>query len=414
MSGNKELQDTRKSPRIFMTFSNKQIFLKYVGQTSGSPSSLEIQKAEGVYLYTPEGKKYLDLVSGVSVSNLGHGHPVVVDAVKSQAEKHMHVMVYGEFVQSPQVEYANWLVDQLPDMIDNVYFVNSGSEAIEGAMKLAKRATGRHEIVAFKNAYHGSTHGALSIIGNDIFKSGFLPLLPGISHIEFNNEADLDQISTKTAAVVVEPIQAEAGIIEPQNDFLKKLRARCNETGTLLILDEIQTGFGRTGKLFAFEHYDIEPDVICFAKSFGGGMPLGAFVSNAELMKTLTFDPPLGHITTFGGHPVSCAAGVAAQKFILENDLLTHSNKMGMLYRELMVHRGIRNIRGLGLYLAVEFTEEVLLETFMKKAFENGLIIDQFLFCKTAFRISPPLIIEEEDVRSSAKLLLDAIEKSMI
>ncbi len=281
-----------------MTFSNRQLFLRYVGQTSGSPSSLEIEKAKGVYLFTPEGQKYLDLVSGVSVSSLGHGHPAIIEAVKTQVEKHMHLMVYGEFVQSPQVEYANFLVEQLPDKLDNVYFVNSGSEAIEGAMKLAKRATGRPEIIAFKNAYHGSTHGALSILGSDIFKSGFLPLLPGISHIEFNCEADLNQITKLTAAVVVEPIQAEAGIIEPQNDFLKKLRLRCNETGTLLVLDEIQTGFGRTGKLFAFEHYDIVPDIVCFAKSFGGGMPLGAFVSSASLMKTLTFDPPLGHITT--------------------------------------------------------------------------------------------------------------------
>ena len=365
-------------------------------------------------MFTPEGQKYLDLVSGVSVSSLGHGHPAIIEAVKTQVEKHMHLMVYGEFVQSPQVEYANFLVEQLPDKLDNVYFVNSGSEAIEGAMKLAKRATGRPEIIAFKNAYHGSTHGALSILGSDIFKSGFLPLLPGISHIEFNCEADLNQITKLTAAVVVEPIQAEAGIIEPQNDFLKKLRLRCNETGTLLVLDEIQTGFGRTGKLFAFEHYDIVPDIVCFAKSFGGCMPLGAFVSSADLMKTLTFDPPLGHITTFGGHPVSCAAGVAAQKFLLQNNLLDHSKKMGILYRELMVHRGIKDIRGLGLFLAVEFTQEVSLESFMEEAFENRLIIDQFLFCKNAFRISPPLIIEEADVRLSADLLLNAIEKSMI
>ncbi len=397
-----------------MTFSNKQLFLSYVGQTSGSPSSLEIEKAEGVYLYTPGGKKYLDLVSGVSVSNMGHGHKDVIKAIKTQLDKHMHLMVYGEFVQSPQVNYANWLVEHLPDRLNNVYFVNSGSEAIEGAMKLAKRATGRPEIISFKNAYHGSTQGALSILGSDIFKSGFLPLLPGISHIDFNNEDDLKLISNKTAAVVAEPIQAEAGIIEPKDGFLKKLRKKCDETGTMLILDEIQTGFGRTGKLFAFEHYEIEPDIVCFAKSFGGGMPLGAFISNEQVMKTLTFDPPLGHITTFGGHPVCCAAGLAAQEFLVEHKLADHANKMGIIYREIMKHRGIESIRGKGLFLAVVLNEKVNFERFMELAFENGLILDQFLFCKNAFRISPPLIIEEEDVKISSGLLMDAIEKSII
>ncbi len=396
-----------------MTLSNKQLFLRHLGQTSVSPLMLEIERAEGVYLYTPAGQKYLDLVSGVSVSSLGHGHPAVVNAVKSQVEKHMHLMVYGEFVQSPQVDYATWLTNHLPAELNNVYFVNSGSEAIEGALKLAKRATGRHEIVAFKNAYHGSTHGALSILGDELLQSGFLPLLPGISHISFNNEEDLQEITEKTAAVVIEPIQAEAGIIEPEDNFLKKVRKRCDETGSMLIFDEIQTGFGRTGKLFAFEHYDIIPDIICFAKSFGGGMPLGAFISSVETMKSLTINPPLGHITTFGGHPVSCASGLAAQKFLVENDLIEHSNKMSKIYRKLMLHRGIRAIRGRGLFLAVVLNENVSLEKFMISAFENGLILDQFLFCKSAFRISPPLIIEESDVRLSAELLLDAIENAI-
>ncbi len=281
-------------------------------------------------------------------------------------------------------------------------------------MKLAKRVTGRHEIVAFKNAYHGSTHGALSILGDELLQSGYLPLLPGISHITFNNEDDLAQITEKTATVVIEPIQAEAGIIEPENGFLKKLRKRCDETGSMLIFDEIQTGFGRTGKLFAFEHYDIVPDIICFAKSFGGGMPLGAFVSSAEIMKTLTFNPSLGHITTFGGHPVSCASGLAAQKYIVENDLIEHSSNMGNIYRKLMLHRGVKSIRGKGLFLAVVLDENISLEKFMAAAFENGLILDQFLFCKNAFRISPPLIIEENDVRLSVKLLHDAIENSIV
>jgi acetylornithine/succinyldiaminopimelate/putrescine aminotransferase len=397
-----------------MMLTNRQLFLNYVGQTSGSPSMLEIERAEGIYFYTPEGKKYIDLVSGVSVSSLGHAHPSILDAVKSQVDKHMHLMVYGEFVQSPQIKYANWLSSHLPASLDNVYYVNSGSEAIEGAMKLAKRYTGRPEIVAFNKAYHGSTHGALSILGDKRFHSGFLPLLPGISHIDFNDESGLEAISDKTAAVFVEPIQAEAGIIEPQDGFLKKLRKKCNETGALLIFDEIQTGFGRTGKLFAFEHYDVIPDIICFAKSFGGGMPLGAFVSDQDKMKTLTFDPSLGHITTFGGHPVSCAAGLAAQEFIETHNLLSKANEMGELYRQLMVHEGIISLRGKGLFLAVEFNQKIAVDKLLPAIFENGIILDQFLFCNNAFRIAPPLIITEEEVRESANLLLKALDQALV
>jgi acetylornithine/succinyldiaminopimelate/putrescine aminotransferase len=396
-----------------MAFSNRQLFLNHVGQTSGDPSMLEIERAEGIYFFTPEGKKYIDLVSGVSVSSLGHAHHSVIEAVKSQVDNHMHLMVYGEFVQSPQTKYAKWLSAHLPAPLDNVYYVNSGSEAIEGAMKLAKRYTGRPEFVAFNKAYHGSTHGALSILGDKRFHSGFLPLLPGISHIDFNDESGLSAITNNTAAVVVEPIQAEAGIIEPLNGFLKKLRKKCDETGALLILDEIQTGFGRTGKLFAFEHYEIIPDIVCFAKSFGGGMPLGAFVSDQEKMRTLTFDPPLGHITTFGGHPVSCAAGLAAQEFIETNDLLSKANEMGDLYRQLMVHEGIVSLRGKGLFLAVEFNQKIAVDKLMQAIFENGIILDQFLFSNSAFRIAPPLIITEEEVRESAELLLKALGQAL-
>lgn len=397
-----------------MTLSNRQLFLNYVGQTSAASSMLEIERAEGIYFYTPEGKKYIDLVSGVSVSSLGHAHPAIIEAVKSQVDKHMHLMVYGEFVQSPQVKYAQWLTEHLPDSLDNVYFVNSGSEAIEGAMKLAKRFTGRPEILAFNKAYHGSTHGALSILGDKRFHSGFLPLLPGISHIDFNLESGLELITKNTAAVVVEAIQAEAGIIEPTHDFLKKLRKKCDETGALLILDEIQTGFGRTGKLFAFEYYGIVPDIICFAKSFGGGMPLGAFVSDREKMNTLTFNPSLGHITTFGGHPVSCAAGLAAQEYIEANNLICHANEMGDFYRRLMVHEGIASVRGKGLFLAVEFNKNVSGEKLMNSIFSNGIILDQFLFCSNAFRIAPPLIITEAEVEESAELLLKALDMSLI
>lgn len=377
---------------------------------------LEVERAEGIYFYTPgpESRRYIDLVSGVSVSSLGHAHPVITEAVKTQVDKHMHLMVYGEFVQSPQTKYAHWLAEHLPDPLDVVYYANSGSEAIEGAMKLAKRATGRPEIVAFNKAYHGSTHGALSILGDKKFHSGFLPLLPGISHIDFNDESGLGLITERTAAVVVEPIQAEAGIIEPKNGFLSKLRKKCDATGTLLVLDEIQTGFGRTGKLFAFEHYGTVPDIVCFAKSFGGGMPLGAFVSSRELMKTLTHDPELGHITTFGGHPVSCAAGLATQQFIEEQGLIAHGNRMGELYRQLMVHEGISGIRGKGLFLAVEFNESISGKQLMKNIFDNGIVLDQFLFCSNAFRIAPPLIISEAEVRESATLLLDALTRSLV
>jgi acetylornithine/N-succinyldiaminopimelate aminotransferase len=399
-----------------MTLSNRQLFLNHVGQTSGTSLELEIDHAKGIYLFTPppENRRYIDLVSGVSVSALGHAHPVVTRAVKTQVDKHMHLMVYGEMIQSPQTRYAHWLASHLPDPLNMVYFVNSGSEAIEGAMKLGKRFTGRYEIVAFNKAYHGSTHGALSILGDKRFHSGYLPLLPGITHINFNGESELGLITEKTAAVVVEPIQAEAGIIEPQNGFLKKLRERCDATGTLLVLDEIQTGFGRTGKLFAFEHYGILPDIVCFAKSFGGGMPLGAFVSSREMMLTLTHDPELGHITTFGGHPVSCAAGLAAQQFIGEQGLIAHANRMGERYRQLMVHDGISSVRGRGLFLAVEFNEKIDGKRLMKNIFENGIILDQFLFCNNAFRIAPPLIITEKEVQESATLLLDALEQSRV
>ena len=395
-----------------MTISNRQIFLQHVGQTSGSPLQLEIERAEGIYFYTPEGKRYTDLVSGVSVSALGHGHPAVVEAVKKQADQHMHLMVYGEFVQSPQTKYANWIVNHLPDSLDVVYYVNSGSEAIEGAMKLAKRVTGRPGIVAFNKAYHGSSHGAMSIIGDPAFQMGYLPMLPGIIHLDFNDVAGLEQITEETAGVVIEPIQAEAGIIEPEHGFLEKVRERCNATGAMMILDEIQTGFGRTGKLFAFEHYGVQPDIICFAKSFGGGMPLGAFVSSQDRMQTLTHHPALGHITTFGGHPVSCAAGLAAQEFIEQHRLIDHANAMGALYRELMVHEGIDHLRGKGLFLAVQFNEKIDGEKLMQHIFENGIVLDQFLFCNNAFRIAPPLIISEKEVRESVGMLLDALDRS--
>lgn len=390
--------------------SNRQLFLRHVAQTSESSLQFEIERAEGIYFYDTAGKAYIDLVSGVSVSALGHAHPAVVKAVKDQAERYMHTMVYGEFVLSPQVEYAEWLAGHLPTGLDNVYFVNSGSEAIEGAMKLAKRTSGRGEIFACKNAYHGSTHGAMSILGDSLARSGYLPLLPGIRHIHFNREEDLSLIHKGVAAVIIEPIQAEAGIIEPSGDYLAKVRSRCNEVGALMVLDEIQTGMGRTGKLMAFEHFNVVPDILCLAKSFGGGMPLGAFVASRELMKQLTFDPPLGHISTFGGHPVSCAAGLAAQKVVEEEGLMAHALKMEKRYRRLLKHPSIRHIRGRGLFLAVVLDQEINVSRFIAGAFENGLVMDQFLFSNDAFRIAPPLIISESEVDESVHRIMATLD----
>jgi acetylornithine/succinyldiaminopimelate/putrescine aminotransferase len=386
--------------------SNRQLFLRHVAQTSESSLQFEIEKAEGINFYDKNGNRYMDLVSGVSVSALGHGHPKVIEAVKEQAGRYMHTMVYGEFVQSPQVAYAEWLTRHLPRHLDNVFFVNSGSEAIDGAMKLAKRSTGRKEFLAFENAYHGGTHGAMSILGNARARSGYLPLLPGIKHIRFNREEDLDMIHEGLAAVIVEPIQAEAGIIEPGGEYLARLRRRCDESGVLMILDEIQTGMGRTGKLMAFEHYGVEPDILCLAKSFGGGMPLGAFVSSRELMRQLTFDPPLGHITTFGGHPVSCAAGLTAQKVVEEEGLMERALLMEKRYRERLKHPMIKGLRGRGLFLAVILDREVKVDRFISRAFENGLIIDKFLFSADSFRIAPPLIISEAEVDESIERIV--------
>jgi len=328
----------------------RQLFYNHVAQTSDSPIALEIEKAEGIYMYDNNGKKYIDLIAGVSVSNLGHRHPNVINAIKQQLDKYMHLMVYGEYIQTPQVEFAQLLVKQLPESLNNVYFVNSGSEANEGALKLAKRYTKRSEIIAFKNAYHGSTHGVLSVLGNEYFKQSFRPLVPGVKFIEFNNENDLSQITEKTACVIVEPVQAEAGIIVPENNYLQKLRQRCNQTGTLLIFDEIQTGFGRTGKLFAFQTYNVTPDIFTIAKGMGGGMPIGAFVANKKIMSAFKDNPVLGHITTFGGHPVSAAAAKANLETLLNENIIDNVNKKGELFRKLLVHNKIKSIRGVGLF----------------------------------------------------------------
>jgi len=376
----------------------KEMFLRYLGLPSREPLGIDVVRAEGIYLFSRSGKRYIDLVSGVSVSNVGHGHPRVVKAVQNQVSRYMHLMVYGEVVQSPQVQYAKLLLDHLPPGLESVYFVNSGSEAIEGAMKLAKRYTGRREVVAFRNAYHGGTQGALSILGHERLKNAFRPLLPGIKLLDFNNEDQLKEINKHTACVFTEVIQAEAGIIAPREDFLSKLEERCREMGALLVVDDIQMGFGRTGKLFSFEHYGIQPDILCLAKALGGGMPLGAFIASGKIMETLTFKPVLGHITTFGGHPVSCAAGMEALNIILDDHLMENAEKAGALFESALAKNPhIREIRRKGLMLAVELKEPSRMPSLMNRFLEAGLMADRFLFDDSSFRIAPPLTITEEE-----------------
>lgn len=381
-----------------MSILRKQ-FLEHVGQTSPSPLMVEVERAEGVYFYSPDGKAYMDLISGVSVSNVGHNNPKVVEAICAQARSYTHVMVYGELLEKPQIQYATMICDTLPESLDSVYFLNSGAEAIEGAMKLAKRATGRTEIISMKGAYHGSTQGAMSIMGDEFFKTAFRPLLPDTRQIRFNETADLELITTRTACVVTEVVQGESGVNPARKEYIEALRKRCNEVGALLIFDEIQTAFGRTGRWFAFEHYGVAPDILVLAKALGGGMPLGAFVSSREMMGLLTENPVLGHISTFGGHPVCCAAGKAAMEFIAANDLMKKAVEMGELfYQELRNAPNVVEIRRSGLLLAVELGCSEKLYSVMGKLLQAGYMSDWFLFCDTAFRISPPLTISREEV----------------
>jgi len=389
--------------------SQRQLFYNHLAQTSETPLALEIEKAEGVYLIDVSGKRYIDLISGISVSNVGHRHPKVLAAIKNQLDKYLHLMVYGEYIQTPQVQLAKALADNLPQNLSSVYFVNSGSEAIEGAMKLVKRYTGRTEIIFFKNGYHGSTHGSLSIMGNEEFKNTFRPLLPDVRQIEYNNVNDLKLITECTAGVIVETIQGEAGAIIPQTNFLKQLRNRCNEVGSLLVADEVQCGFGRTGKLFAFEHYDFIPDILCLAKGMGGGMPIGAFISSKEIMHSLTNNPILGHITTFGGHPVSCAASTATLNVLLEEELIEKVEQKEKLFRSLLKHPRIKSINGKGLLLAIEFESYEENKKIIDKCIEKGLITDWFLFNARSMRIAPPLTITEEEIKTSCQIIVDSI-----
>ncbi len=390
--------------------SPRQLFLLNTAQTSPTPRLLEIERAEGMYMYSPEGKRYMDLVSGFAVSNTGHRHPKVVQAIKDQADKYLHLTVYGEYVQSPQVKFAEKLSSVLPESLSSVYFVNSGAEATEGALKLAKRFTGRSEIIACKNSYHGSTHGALSVMGNEYYKQAYRPLLPDIRFIEFNNPHHLDQISTGTAAVIMETIQGEAGVRVPDMDYMLRLRQRCDETGTLLILDEIQTGFGRTGTLFGFENFNIIPDILLLAKGMGGGMPVGAFISSNKIMGSLMENPILGHITTFGGHPVSCAAGLANLNVILEEKLFDDIQSKELLFRECLKHPSIKEIRGKGLMLSIQLSNFDQVENISRMCVDKGIIIDWFLHCETAMRIAPPLIITEDEIRFACSVILESLD----
>jgi len=388
----------------------RQLFLQYLAQTSNSPVALEIVKAEGVYLYDLLGKEYIDLISGISVSNVGHRHPKVVKAITEQLDKYMHLMVYGEYVQSPQVLLAQKLVENLPTPLNNVYFVNSGSEAIEGALKLAKRYTRRTEIIAFNNAYHGSTQGALSIMGNEELKNPFRPLLSDITFLEYNNISQLSNITNKTACVVAETIQGEAGIIVPQKEFFIALRKKCSETGAILILDEIQTGFGRTGTLFGFQQFDIVPDIITIAKGMGGGMPIGAFIASKEIMKSLADNPALAHITTFGGNPVCCAAALATLNVILEENLSNEALNKEKIFRTLLKHPKIKNIYGRGLLLAIEWSENANNFDIINRCIKGGVIVDWFLFASNRMRIAPPLTISPVEIEKACNTIINCIE----
>ncbi len=387
---------------------HRQLFFQHVAQTSDFPLALEIERAEGVYLYSKDNR-YLDLISGIGVSNVGHRHPRVLAAIQEQLDKYLHLMVYGEFVQSPQVELAHALAQTLPQPLTNVYFTNSGTEAIEGTMKLAKRFTGRTEIISCFNAYHGATQGALSLSGSEHFKQNFRPLLPDIRHIQHGDWQHLEQITQRTAAVIMEVVQGEAGVRVPEAAYLQAVRKRCTEVGALLVFDEIQTGFGRTGTFWAFEAFDVVPDVVVCAKGMGGGMPIGAFISSADIMGVFKNNPILGHITTFGGHPVSAAASLATLRVIQDDQLPQQVEAKGELFRQLLVHPAIREVRGKGLMLAAEFDSFDRLKPVIDRAILNGVITDWFLFCDNSMRIAPPLIITEEQIRTACAVILDAI-----
>ncbi len=435
----------------------RDLFFRHLAQTSPSPLALEIVRAEGMHLYAADGKVYLDLIGGISVCNTGHRHPAVIEAIRKQADQYLHILVYGELLQSPQIEYARFLTLHLPQSLQSVYFTNSGAEATEGAMKLAKRATGRTQIVAFNHGYHGSTQGALSILGDEYWRNAFRPLLPGVIHLDYNSFEQLEQISRQTACVIVETVQAENGVIKPKpagsedfiqkkeienqpglassilknrpqeehapipnaghrktepfhnNNWLQALREKCDESGALLVLDEIQTGFGRTGTLWGFEQYAVVPDIMLLGKALGGGLPLGAFVASRQLMDTLMDKPVLGHITTFGGHPLSCAAGLSSMNVLLDEQLMDSVPHKEKIFQQLLVHPAIKSVRTAGLLIAVEFESFERNKRVIDYCISHGLLTDWFLFASHCLRIAPPLVISDDEIEKACQLILEAL-----
>jgi acetylornithine/N-succinyldiaminopimelate aminotransferase len=392
-----------------MNISQRALFLKHVAQTSPFPPMLEVQEANGCYITDVEGKSYLDFISGISVSNLGHRHPRVLKAIQEQLNKYLHVMVYGEFIQSPQVQLATLISQMLPAYLNSVYFVNSGAEAIEGALKLAKRRTGRTELISFKSAYHGSSHGALSIMGSEMFKTAYRPLLPSTRVLNYNNFEHLQQITTSTACVVVEVVQGEAGAIVGNYAWLQALQNRCAKTGCLLIIDEIQTGFGRTGACFALKHFGLRPDIVTMAKGMGGGLPIGAFAASAELMTDLSHDPLLGHITTFGGNALCCAAAVAVAEELMQSNLIAEVIPKSNRIIDNLKHPDIIEIRGMGLLLALKLESNDRVLRVMNSCYAKGLITDWFLFADDCLRIAPPLVISNDEIDKACAIILKAI-----
>lgn len=387
----------------------RSLFLQHNAQTSPAPIGLNIVSAAGCYLHDADGKQYLDLIGGISVCNIGHGHPAVKEAIKQQVDKYTHIMVYGELIQSPQVLYAQMLTQHLPENLNTVYFTNSGTEATEGALKLARRVTGKTDIISCNNSYHGSTLGALSIMGDEYWRNAYRPLMPGVWHYNYNDDQLIDAINENTACVIIETVQAEAGVIEPRKEWLQQLKKKCTETGCLLIFDEIQCGFGRTGKLWGFEHYEVIPDIILLGKALGGGMPLGAFISSHQNMQSFTDNPVLGHITTFGGHPVSCAAGMSAMQVLLGDQLIPQVQEKEALFRTLLVHPAIRAVRSKGLLMAIELeSPEKVLDT-LHKCLAQGLFSDWFLFAANCIRIAPTLTITNDEIKQAVAILLNCL-----
>jgi acetylornithine/N-succinyldiaminopimelate aminotransferase len=397
-----------------MQISNRQLFLNHVAQVSPKPMDLEIIKAKGVHLYDAQGRTYIDFISGISVSNVGHCHPNVVKAIQQQAETYMHLMVYGEYVQAPQILLAKALTDLLPANLNSVFYTNSGTEATEGALKLAKRVTGRTEIICFKDSYHGSTHGALSVMGNEEFKQAFRPLLPDVTILEYNSVEDVyKHITSKTAAVILEPIQSETGYTVASNDFLQAIRKKCTEHGALLILDEIQNGFGRSGTFFAFEQTGVIPDILLLAKGMGGGVPIGCFISSQKLLNEFTHNPVLGNINTFGGNAVCCAASLACLQTIQSEKLMDDIDRKSKLIRSLLIHPAIKQIKGKGFMLSLDFEDTDLNFKIIEHCVKNGLIVDWFLFNSHSMRIAPPLIITDDEIREACQIIIRSVTEAV-